>query len=105
VSRGDSAYLRGLLAGSGILLDAPTAVAVAALAERPPAEPDRELIREILVDRGAPAHSLDWLTKSCLSVRDAEDYRAPAIDAWCVDCGGPQPTDAAGCLTCRERTA
>lgn len=40
-----------------------------------------------------------------LWVRDAEDYRPPAREAWCLACDGSQPTGAAGCLTCRARAA
>ena len=98
--------MRGLLAGSGILLEDPARPS-ALRAEAAPFDPpvDRALIREILIDRGAPAGDLIWLTATCRSERDAEDYKPPARDAWCVDCGGPQPTDAAGCLTCRENEA
>jgi hypothetical protein len=62
------------------------------------------VIREILVDRKAPANDLEWLTASCLSVRDAEDYRPPPRYAWCVDCMGEVACDEDGCIACR-RTA
>lgn len=103
----DSAYLRGQLASVGILLDEPTAAPATATSSPPTLDApiDREVIREILVDRGAPEGDLEWLTASCPSVRDAEDYRPPAREAWCLTCDGSQPTDAAGCLTCRARAA
>lgn len=103
----DSAYLRGSLASVGILLDAPTIPTSTATSSRATSDApiDREVIREILVDRRAPANDLEWPTASCPSVRDAEDYRPPALEAWCLACDGAQPADAAGCLTCRARAA
>ncbi len=102
----DSAYLRGQLASVGILLDEPARPLTGNSAAAPTGAPvDRELIREILVDAHAPANDLEWLTASCSSVEAAREYRAPARQAWCFDCDSAQPTDAAGCLTCRERTA
>lgn len=66
---------------------------------------DRALICEILIDRGAPAADLEYLLVWYPTPRDAEDYRPPAREAWCPACDGLQPTDLAGCLTCRERDA
>ncbi len=105
MSRDDSAYLRGSLASVGILLDDPAAPSTATSSPPTSAPIDRALIREILVDARAPANDLEWLTASCPSVDAAREYRAPARDSWCVACDSAQPTDAAGCLTCRERTA
>lgn len=96
--------MRALLASAGIVLDEKPA----ALEPRPTiatgaAPVDRAVIREILIDRGAPASDLEWLTASCPSVRDAEDYRPPPIMSWCMECGDVQPVDAGGCVTCRAK--
>lgn len=43
---------------------------------------DRALIREILIDRRAPACDLEYLTETCPSVLHAEDYRATGRDVY-----------------------
>jgi hypothetical protein len=78
----DLTYLRTQLASVGILLAEPTSL--------PPrgdlatsAEPvDRELVRVILVDAGAPLADLEWLVTSCPSVDDALNYQPPCNGAW-----------------------
>jgi hypothetical protein len=62
--------MRGLLASVGIFLDDKPA------APQPAPEPtvvpvDRDEIRAMLVDRGAPARDLDWLTASCPDLAEA----------------------------------
>ena len=62
---------------AGIDLGPPTVATVSA-AELPPAAPiDRWAIRKILMERGAPARDLQWLTDSCPSTVDAEAYTPP----------------------------
>jgi hypothetical protein len=99
----DSAYLRGLLALSGILPDEP-AIVTAPLMRTAPAPVDRDEVRRILVSAGAPAGDLEWLVRSAISLEAARGYRAPARYAWCVECMGEVACDDDGCLTCR-RTA
>lgn len=64
------------LASVGIFLDEDAKYE----APKPPKPPeiDRGLIRAILIDAGAPAHALDWLTASCISVEAALTYRPPS---------------------------
>lgn len=93
----DSKFLRGQLASVGILLEEPTEAAVTATpSPRTSPSVDRDLIRVILTDAGAPAGDLGWLVESCPSVEDALGYRAPLREAWCIDCGGPRPIAARG---------
>lgn len=95
--------MRVMLANNEIFLDLPRAdVMPASTPKAPDVAVDRDLIREILVDRGAAAGDLEWLVESCPSVRDAEDFRPPPHTAWCVDCGSEQLADIAGCLACRR---
>lgn len=71
-----AAALRAMLAGEGIFLDEPVAQPPTATSSPPtsPAPVDRDLVREILVDRGAPAEALDWLVDSCTNVEDAREF-------------------------------
>jgi hypothetical protein len=101
--RGDSAYLRGLLASSGILLDEP-AIVTAPILRTGPAPVDRDEVRRVLVAAGAPAGDLEWLTASAPSLEAARGYRSPARYAWCLECMGEVPCDDEGCINCR-RTA
>lgn len=66
-----SQTMRALLATSGIFLDDTPAIAPGHV--EPPAQApiDREAIREILLERGAPMRDLDWLTRSCPSTAHA----------------------------------
>lgn len=102
---GDRAFMRGMLAGSGILLDEPARPRAAAPSPSDPGPVDRAAVRRVLVAAGAPEKDLEWLSASAPSIDYARTYRPPAREAWCLECSSPQPTDAAGCLTCRERTA
>jgi hypothetical protein len=103
MSRGDSAYLRGLLASSGILLDE-LAIVTEPILRTGPAPVDRDEVRQILVADGAPAGDLEWLVSSCPTLDAARGYRAPARYAWCLECMGEVPCDDEGCINCR-RTA
>lgn len=99
----DSTFLRAELARvAGIFLGEP-AVDDRDLkpANTPDAPPDRDEVRRILVEAGAPAGDLEWLIASCPSVDDAEGYRAPPRIAWCVDCGQATACDDDGCIACR----
>lgn len=97
-----SEFMRVQLASIGIFLDdKPTA-----MPPHPPrpqaAEPvDRDEIRAVLVDLGAPAKDLDWLTASCPGVMYALTYRPTIREAWCVLCGGVTIADVDGCVPCR----
>lgn len=98
----DLTYLRGQLASVGIVLDPVAETAPSSPpASAAPAEVDREEVRRILVEAGAPATDLDWLVASCPSIEDARGYRPPAREAWCIDCGGVRACDANGCIVCR----
>lgn len=100
----DQTFLRGQLASVGIVLEPAVAPSPAAArapgADHPPAV-DRDEVRAILVDAGAPAADLEWLIASCPSVEDARSYRPPPRQAWCIDCGGVTACDAKGCIVCR----
>ena len=68
-----SATLRAMLAQEGIFLDEKRATAP------PPAQPtaapvDREAIRAVLLERGAPLRDLDWLVASCPSMELAQAF-------------------------------
>lgn len=43
-----------------------------------PADVERQIIRQILVDAGAPARDLDWLSASAPTIAHARTYRPPA---------------------------
>ncbi|HEU4727653.1 MAG TPA: hypothetical protein VFT22_07185 [Kofleriaceae bacterium] len=71
--------MREQLAKVGIVLDEPK---VKPAAQKPPAHdaaagPDRALIREVLIERGAPLEDLEWLSASCPSIEDAIEYTPP----------------------------
>jgi len=74
-----SRELRCMLAGVGIAVDEPVALAPAARAREPRDESLelRERIREILIEAGAPAHDVGWLTASCPDVDTARGYMPP----------------------------
>ncbi len=101
----DSAFLRGQLLSVGIVLE-PSTVGAGPRASSPPAADavDRDEVRRILVDAGAPPWDLDWLVASCPGLDAARGYRAPARRAWCLDCGEATECDDDGCLTCRRTT-
>lgn len=68
-----AATMRALLATQGIFLDETPAASPAATSS-PTTSPeaiDREAIREILLERGAPMRDLDWLVASCPSMEHA----------------------------------
>lgn len=78
-----SEVLRGMLANVGIKIDDPPPER--APTPRPPADElkqmaDRELIREILIERGAPGNDLEWMVASCPDVKSARTYRPPEED-------------------------
>ena len=98
----DQAFLRGELAGVGIVLE-PAAEPSSAPPPREPAAVDRVEVRAILVAAGAPPGDLEWLVRSCPSLGDAKCYRPPARQAWCLDCGGVTACDAEGCIACRDK--
>lgn len=102
----DSAFLRGSLASSGIFLDDPPAAAHRDVKpENVPAldpEPDRDAIRAALVEAGAPAQDLDWLTVSAPSVETARAYRPTVAMAWCAVCSDAVAVDARGCIACQR---
>lgn len=98
-----SEFMRLQLASVGIFLDQKSA-AIAPTPTPAAAEPepvDRDEIRAILVDLGAPAKDLDWLTASCPGVMYALTYRPTIREAWCVLCGGVTIADVDGCVPCR----
>ncbi len=73
-----STALRMRLASVGIHLDP----AVGDRDVKPPIAPseapvDRAKIRAILVSRGAPERSIDWLAASCPNERKAWGYKPP----------------------------
>lgn len=69
--------MRMMLAqNAGIFFDDPAAPSPTAMSS-PPTSPDpadREIVREILVARGAPAEALEWLVESCPSVEVAREF-------------------------------
>lgn len=67
---------RELAQNAGLFLDEPAAQSPTATSSptTSPATVDRELVREILVDRGAPAEAIDWLVDSCTSVEAAREF-------------------------------
>lgn len=74
-----SRELRGMLADVGIVFTEPVVLAPAARA-REPLDEDlelRERIREILIEAGAPANDVGWLTASCPDVETALGYLPP----------------------------
>lgn len=103
MSERDRAFMRGQLASVGIFLDEKPAQVVAhAAPASPSSEPvDRDEIRAILVDLGAPAKDLEWLAASCPGVEYALGYRPTIREAWCVRCDGVTTSDPDGCVPCR----
>lgn len=76
-----SETMRSMLMLNGIRLDDP-APPRRATAAPPPAPPiDRDAIRAILIDRGAPDKDLDWLTRSCPSLEPARAYLPTIVEA------------------------
>jgi hypothetical protein len=63
---------------------------------------DRDLIREVLADAGAPAAELDELVAMTPSVAEAMAYRPTQRIAWCVVCNAHREVDARGCAGCRK---
>lgn len=104
-SNRDSAYLRAELArNAGIFLDEPAAFAATddvGLFTAGGEVIDRAEVQRILVEAGAPAKDLEWLTTSCPSLEHARGYRAPPRYAWCVECCGATACDDGGCIGCR----
>lgn len=98
-----SAFMRGQLASIGIFLNEPEVPVVAPAPQRMAVlEVDRELVRQILVEAGAPARDVDWMVESCPSVEHALSYRPTVWNAWCPICDGVVDADARGCLTCQR---
>lgn len=72
----DRTFMRTQLAQVGIILTEPTPRIPPGAATATAAEPvDRELVRVILADAGAPLADLEWLVASCPSVDDALNYQ------------------------------
>lgn len=97
--------MRMMLAGVGIVLDDKKAPdqQVKPTSARPsgPSDEDRDMIRVILTDAGAPASDLEWLVASCPSVEDALTYHPARPVAYCASCQGPRVCDDGGCIVCR----
>lgn len=70
-----SSNLRARLASVGIFLDDDKPKAAVAARASQPASIDREEIRTILRDLGAPESDLEWLVQSCPSIACALAYR------------------------------
>lgn len=66
-----SQTMRSLLATSGIFLEETPAIAHRDVKPENVAPIDREAIREILLERGAPMRDLDWLVASAPSMEHA----------------------------------
>lgn len=67
-----SQTLRAMLANAGIFLDEQSTPVTATPGPTTCEAPvDRALVREILVERGAPERDLCWLSASCPSVEHA----------------------------------
>lgn len=95
-------HMRGLLRVQGIVLDEATEVSPTATPSPQTAEGvDRDEVLRILVEAGAPAKDLEWLTDSCPSIEAARRYRPPRRVAWCFACDAATSCDDAGCLDCR----
>ena len=95
-------FMRMQLSTVGIFLDEKREDLRSDVVPTVDAEPvDRDEIRAILVDLGAPAKDLDWLTASCPGVEYALGYRPTIREAWCAVCGGATVADAEGCVPCR----
>lgn len=71
---GRSLHMRELLAAQGIQLDSAKPSRVDAKPRAAAAPIDRERIRAILIDRGAPEADLEWMTASCPSEAAARAY-------------------------------
>lgn len=101
MSRIDSAFLRGSLASSGIFLDDPAPVMHRNVKPQnvPEPAPDRVAIRAALVEAGAPAQDLDWLTDSAPSLQAARAY-CPSV--WCITCADMAVIDVGGCVVCKQ---
>lgn len=67
--------MRAMLADVGIELDAPVPPAAVKARISDPQEPDRSVIREVLIAAGAPARDLEWMVASAPSVEAARTYR------------------------------
>lgn len=64
--------MRGLLANAGIFLHAaPASPAATSSPTAREAPVDRALVRDLLVERGAPERDLGWLSASCPSIEHA----------------------------------
>ena len=69
--------MRAQLASVGITLDEPKSP-IASTAPQPIPDPvDRDMIRLVLDEAGAPARDIDWLTASCPSLDYALGYLPP----------------------------
>lgn len=100
----DIAFMHSRLASAGIVL----APRVAASPSSPlPAAMvlDRDKVRSILVERGAPKEDLDWLVASCVTLADAYDYCPPLRQAYCARCREVVPCNALGCIYCQAAEA
>lgn len=76
MSLADAKFMRASLASVGIVLDeSKQLIAVAPAVMH--AHVDRDMIRLILVEAGAPARDIDWLTASCPSLDHALGYVPP----------------------------
>lgn len=77
-----SEMMRSMLYLNGIQLDSPTPPRRATAPAVAPAAPiDRDEIRAILIERGAPEKDLEWLTRSCPSSEHARSYLPTIIEA------------------------
>lgn len=95
--------MRDQLASVGIALDEPIAPAAPAPAARVAhLDVDRERIRQIIVEAGAPEHAIGWMVASCPSVEHALSYRPTVHSAWCAICEAVVDCDDGGCLPCQR---
>jgi hypothetical protein len=95
-----SQALRLRLAAVGINLDEPSSsTRTRAETAATNAPIDRDAIRRILLERGAPAKDLDWLTASCPSELAARAYTVPAFPRAAAP---PDPKPEPGCLECQN---
>lgn len=102
MSESDRKFLRGQLATIGIFLPEDNKPSSATVVEAKAPVVDRDEIRAVLVELGAPERDLDWMVASCPGLEYALTYVPTKREAWCVRCNGPMACDDEGCISCRS---